>query len=136
MSHGKLGIAVVGLGGAVGTTMVAGVELLKQKLIGYEGLPLAKIAADGLAAYEDIVFAGWDLFGEHLAAAAEEHDVLTHKQFIAVEDILRQIKPWPAVGDPAFLSNVEGSNQVAKSSHRQSIEKIRADIRDLKPRCD
>lgn len=91
MSKRTLGIAVVGLGGAVGTTMVAGIELIKKSLAGKEGLPLAELDINGIVDYEDIVFAGWDLFGSHLANAAEEHDVLTHKQFIAVESNLRQI---------------------------------------------
>ena len=43
MSERKLGVAIIGLGGAVGTTMVAGIELLKQGLIGTEGLPLADL---------------------------------------------------------------------------------------------
>ena len=70
MTQRKLGIAVVGLGGAVGTTMVAGVELLKKGVVDTEGLPLAGVAVDGLVDYTDIVFAGWDLFSEHLAKAA------------------------------------------------------------------
>ena len=107
MTNRKLGIAVVGLGGAVGTTMVAGVELLKKAAIGTEGLPLAGVNA-GLVDYQDIVFAGWDLFGEHLAKAAEEHDVLSYKQFVAVRDDLRNIKPWLAAGNKAFLANVDG----------------------------
>ena len=91
MSERKLGVAIIGLGGAVGTTMVAGIGLLKKGLIGSEGLPLAELDEDltkDLADYENIVFAGWDLFGEHLAKAAEEHEVLTHKQFVAVEEEL------------------------------------------------
>src|SRR4051812_48839858 len=132
MSKPKLGIAIVGLGGAVGTTMVAGVELQKQGLIGTEGLPLAGVKDAGLVDYTDIVFAGWDLFGEHLAKAAEGHDVLSHKQFVAVEDSLRKIKPWPAVADSRFLSNIEGENQVSRTSHRETIEKIRGDLQMLK----
>ncbi len=100
MNKRKLGIAIIGIGGAVGTTMVAGIELLKKGKIGTEGLPLADLDAElvkDLAAYENIVFGGWDLHGENLAAAAEEHDVLTHKQFIAVEDELRKIKPERAM---------------------------------------
>jgi myo-inositol-1-phosphate synthase len=136
MAQRKLGIAVVGLGGAVGTTMAAGVELLKQGVVGKEGLPLAGIAVDGMADYTDIVFAGWDLFGEHLAKAAEEHDVLTHKQFVAAEPALRDIKPWPAVEDPKFLSNIEGENKLAKISHREVIEKLRANLREFISQCD
>jgi len=140
MNTRKLGIAVVGLGGAVGTTMVAGIELLKKGLIGNEGLPLAGLDAElikDLADYKNIVFGGWDLFGEHLAKAAEEHDVLTHKQFVAVEDELRKIKPWRAVGNKEFLVNIEGENTFSqKSSHRTIIEKIRANLREFKKTCD
>jgi myo-inositol-1-phosphate synthase len=134
MAKRKLGIAVVGLGGAVGTTMAAGVELLRKGLVGTEGLPLSGI--EGLVDYTDIVFAGWDLFGEHLAKAAEEHDVLTHKQFVAAEDSLRQIKPWPAVENSAFLSNIEGENRLSKTSHRETIEKLRANLRELTSICE
>src|SRR5215218_3523670 len=132
MNKRKLGIAIIGLGGAVGTTMVAGIELLKKNLIGTEGLPLAELDENltrDLAAYEDIVFGGWDLFGEHLAQAAEEHDVLTHKQFIAVEAELRKLKPWRAVGNLEFLANIEGENKVSgNNTHRETIEKIRKDL--------
>jgi myo-inositol-1-phosphate synthase len=136
MANRKLGIAVVGLGGAVGTTMAAGIELLRQGVAGKEGLPLAGLSVAGMAEYTDIVFAGWDLFGEHLAKAAEEHDVLTHKQFVAAEPALRDIKPWAAVGDPKFLSNIEGENKLGKISHRETIEKLRANLRELISQCD
>ncbi|MFN2393437.1 MAG: inositol-3-phosphate synthase, partial [Pyrinomonadaceae bacterium] len=141
MSKRKLGIAIIGLGGAVGTTIVAGIELLKKGLIGKEGLPLAELNADlikDLADYENIVFGGWDLHGENLASAAEEHDVLTHKQFVAVEEGLRKIKPWRAVGNDKFLSNIKGENKVSTKSHRETIEKIRKDLQDFRARenCD
>lgn len=136
MGNRKLGIAVVGLGGAVGTTMAAGIELLRQGVVGNEGLPLAGLNVPGMAEYTDIVFAGWDLFGEHLSKAAEEHDVLTHKQFVAAEPALRNIKPWPAVEDPKFLSNIEGENKLGKVSHRETIEKIRANLREFIAQCD
>ncbi len=136
MSNKKLGIAVVGLGGAVGSTMVAGIELLKKGLIGTEGLPLAELSVDGMASYTDIIFGGWDMFGEHLAAAAEEHDVLTYKQFVAVADSLKDIKPWPAASNDKFLSNIEGTNRIGPSSHREKIDRIAADLREFKSGCD
>jgi len=135
MNNRKLGIAIIGLGGAVGTTIVAGIELLKKNLIGTEGLPLAdlpeNLVAD-LADYKNIVFGGWDLFGEHLAKAAEEHDVLTHKQFVAVEEALRKIKPWRAVGNKDFLMNIEGENQFSDNSHRSVIQAIRRDLQTFR----
>ncbi len=140
MNNRKLGIAIIGLGGAVGTTMVAGIELLKKGKIGTEGLPLANLDAElvkDLADYANIVFAGWDLFSEHLAKAAEEHDVLTHKQFVAVEEELRQIKPWLAVENKEFLANIEGENKLAQAnSHRETVEKIQTNLREFKKTCD
>jgi myo-inositol-1-phosphate synthase len=140
MKHGKLGIAIIGLGGAVGTTMVAGIELLKKGAIARTGLPLAELSGDltgNLADYEHIVFGGWDLHGENLAAAAEEHDVLTHKQFVAVEAELRKIKPWRAAGNKEFLANIEGENQFSpNNSHRETVEKIRADLQTFKKSVD
>lgn len=130
----KLGLAVVGIGGAVGTTMAAGIELLKKGLIGTEGLPLA--SASGLADYTDITFAGWDLFPDDLAKAAENHEVLTYKQQIAVSDALKEIKPWPAIGSERFLANIDGENKLAASSHRDTIAAVRANLAELKGRCD
>ena len=92
MAKRVLGIAVIGVGGAVGTTMVAGVELLKKGVIDTTGLPLAALEVDGLADYTDIVVAGWDLFPDRLSKAAENHDVLTHKQFLAAEEALKLIR--------------------------------------------
>lgn len=139
MNSKKLGIAIIGLGGAVGTTMVAGIELLKKGVSGTEGLPLSGLSenlTEDLVAYENIVFAGWDLFGEHLAKAAEEHDVLTHKQFVAIEDDLRKIKPWRAIGNKQFLANIEGENNISTYSHREVVKKLRKDLQEFKKNCD
>ena len=133
MAGRVLGIAVVGVGGAVGTTMAAGIELLKKGLIGKEGLPLAE--ADGLADYSDIVFAGWDLFPDDLAKAAANHEVLTYKQHVAVESELAKIKPWPAIGDERFLSLINGENKIA-GGHREAIDTLRKNLAEFKGRCD
>ena len=139
MNNRKLGLAIVGLGGAVGTTIVAGIELLKKGLIKTDGLTLAalpeNLTAD-LAGYEKLTFGGWDLHAANLAAAAEEHDVLTHKQFVAVEKELRKIKPWRATGNKNFLVRIEGENVFADNSHRAVVEKIRRDLRNFGKTCD
>jgi myo-inositol-1-phosphate synthase len=137
MNNGKLGIAIIGLGGAVGTTMVAGIELLKKGLVDKTGLPLAESCNKDLVSYENITFAGWDLFGENLAKAAEGHEVLTHKQFVAVAEDLHKIKPWPAIGNRNFLENIEGENKFDETvSHREIIGKVRENLREFKAQCD
>lgn len=136
MSDRKLGVAIVGLGGAVGSTMVAGLELFRKGLVGTDGLPLAGFEESGLAPYSNIVFRGWDLFGEHLAAAAEEHDVLSHKQFIAVETELKKLKPWPAVGNTDYLSNIKGENELPARSHRETIGSLTENLSEFSKECD
>lgn len=134
MAKRKLGIAVVGIGGAVGTTMAAGVELLRQNAIDTTGLPLAGFNA--LADYTEIEFAGWDLFDSDLATAAEGHEVLTLKQFAAVQSSLGEKRPWPAIADPRFLSNIAGTNVISLSRVRDAVEQVRADIREFRAQCD
>lgn len=145
----KLGVAVVGLGGAVASTAVAGTELMKAGLSGTEGLPLADASVrDGngepeplrgtkeMVPYENLVFGGWDLSGEDLAAAAEKAGVLDYRQLEAVRESLEAVKPWPAAFDSEFCRNAAGSNVVAADGHRAKIEAIRADLRDFKESND
>lgn len=135
MTKSRLGIAVVGVGGAVGTTIAAGLELLKKGSIDTQGLPLAEFDIAGLADYRDIKIAGWDVYGSHLANAAEEHDVLTHRQFTAVEPELRQMKPWPGVGNADFVTNIEGENRIT-GGHRQAIARIQKNIEEFQTECE
>ena len=86
--------------------------------------------------YKDIVFAGWDLNPATLDEATAEHDVLTHKQFIAVEDELARIRPWRAVGDKNFLSNIEGSNVLSSQTHLEIVAEIRRNLSELESSCD
>lgn len=139
MSKRKLGIAVIGLGGAVGTTMVAGIELLRLGKVDKTGLPLSELDTDliaDLVEYEEIVFGGWDMNGEDLSAAAAEHEVLTHKQFVSAEPFLSKIKPWKATINKRFLSNIAGENVLAAENHREAIKFIAADLKSFKESCD
>src|SRR3954467_15478718 len=66
----RVGVLVVGLGGAVATTAAAGIEMLRAGSNDMAGLPLAALGAPGIAAYRNLHFAGWDLHGEDLNEAA------------------------------------------------------------------
>jgi len=136
MTKRKLGIAVIGVGGAVGTTMFAGIELLRKGVVGTQGLPLADLAGVELTPYEQIEVAGWDLYETNLARAAEEHDVLTLKQFSAVEAELKEARPWPGIGNPNFVTNISGQNLISASGHRAAVERIKQDIEKFRQRCE
>jgi myo-inositol-1-phosphate synthase len=146
VEHGRpgrrVGVAVVGLGGAVATTAAAGVELLRQGLATDDGLPLAGgdlralAAAAGLVDYPDLVFAGWDLADDDLAKAAEVHAVLEPWQRDAVAPALSAVTPWPGVGDPAFCRNIDGEHRMGAGGHRAAVEAIAADLERFRDQGD
>src|SRR5687767_4704317 len=136
MAKRKLGIAVVGVGGAVGTTMFAGIELLRKGAVDTHGLPLAGTADAALTPYDQVEVAGWDLYETDLAKAAEEHDVLTLKQFSAVETELKEARPWAGIGNPNFVNNILGQNLIAASGHRAAVERIKQDLEKFRERCE
>jgi myo-inositol-1-phosphate synthase len=130
----RIGMAIVGLGGAVATTAVAGVELMKRGLIEKDGLPLATLD-DGLvkdlAPYEGIVFGGWDLSSDDLASAAAGHGVLDAGRLEAAKPALEAMRPWPAFGNEEFCRKVSGDNVVAVSDNAEAVEEIRKDLRSF-----
>lgn len=132
----RVGVAVVGLGGAVATTAAAGVEFLKRGANRMDGLPLAGLAVPGLAGYEDLVFGGWDLDGRSLAEAAAEHRVLNDDQLDKTAPALAAIRPWPAVASSAFCRRIEGTNAREAKGHRAAIEAIIDDLRRFKAAND
>jgi myo-inositol-1-phosphate synthase len=122
-------VLVVGLGGAVASTAVAGIEMLRAGSNDLAGLPLAGVGVSGLTPYRNLHFGGWDLHAEDLDGAVREHRVLERDQAELVGPALRAMKPWPAVGSVEFCRNVDGGNKFAANSHREAVDRIRDDIR-------
>lgn len=133
-SHGNTGVAVVGLGGAVASTAVAGVEQIRLGSSTTAGLPFAH--RSDLVPYESLVFGGWDVRGDDLAKAAHVHRVLEPAQIEAVAERLGQIEPWPAVADPAWCRNATGTNVVAIGPLRERVARVRADLRRFREEQD
>ena len=133
----RLGVAIVGLGGAVATTAVAGLELLRLGASGPDGLPLAGLQvaglpveqATGLVPYDQLVVGGWDLDASDLGKAAELHGVLDHRQLEIAGPVLAGITPWAAAGDVEFCRNVTGGNTVVALGRRAQADAVRADLR-------
>jgi myo-inositol-1-phosphate synthase len=132
----RVGVAVIGLGGAVATTAAAGVEILKRGTNQMSGLPLAGVSVPGLAGYEDLVFGGWDLNGQNLAEAAAEHRVLNDNQLDETAPALAAIRPWPAVASSAFCRRIEGANMREAKGHRAAIDAIIEDLQRFKAAND
>ncbi|MBI3548963.1 MAG: inositol-3-phosphate synthase [Elusimicrobia bacterium] len=145
-ANGRLGVLLPGMG-AVTSTFIAGVELMKKGLgkpVGsltqlqtirlgkrYEARnPLIKDFVP-LARVEDLVFGGWDLFPDSMYDAALKAGVLTPDQIAPVKAELQAIKPWPAVFDQAYVKNLKP--QQAKSGTRwEMAQQLMADIETFK----
>ena len=124
----KVGVAVIGMGGAVATTAAAGLEILRQGTNRMDGLPLAHLAVPRMVQYEDLSLHGWDLNAQSLADAAVEHRVLQPAQLAGVEPALAAVKPWAGVASAAFCRRIEGANMRRADGHRAAVEAITADL--------
>lgn len=121
-AEGKLGILVVGIGGAVASTFIAGTLLARKGL----GIPVGSITqlsaiklSDGtapkikdvlpIAKLDDIVFGGWDIFEDNIYKAATHAAVLNTADLDGVKDELSAIKPMKAVFDNKYVTRLHGT---------------------------
>ena len=128
----RVGVAVIGLNGAVATTAAAGIAMIRAGSNDLSGLPLANRDVAGMAAYRDLYFGGWDLSHDDLATAALRHGVIGDKELSNGASSLTRMKPWPAVGSTDFCANIDGANKIAAPGHRAAVERIQADLAQFK----
>ena len=153
-AKGKLGVLCVGLG-AVATTFIAGVELVrrgKAKPIGSltqmghirlgkrtEGrMPLIKDFVP-LADLDDLVFGAWDPVPDNAYQSCLHCGVLDkHVHVEPIKEFLQGISPMPAAFDQNYVKRLEGKNVKTGRTKKELAEALRKDIRDFKARhgCD
>jgi myo-inositol-1-phosphate synthase len=144
---GKLGVLLVGLG-AVSTTFIAGVLAVRKGL----AKPIGSLTQMGtirlgkrtenrspkiqeivpLAALDDIVFGGWDIFEANCYEAAKTAGVLESALLEQIRPELEAIKPWPAVFDQRYVKRLQGPNVKTGKNKKDLAEQLRADIRNFK----
>ena len=137
----KVGVAVIGVNGAVASTMIAGVELMVKGLAPRLGMvtePGKEKLADSLpellniTPLEDLVFAGWDVRFANVWEGALEHKVLPKSELEPIRKELEALKPWPAVFNKKFAANVEGNNIVVAQSYREEIAILTKNLEDFR----
>lgn len=128
----RLGVAIVGLGGAVATTVAAGLEMIRRGAVDLSGLPLADAPHAGLAPYQNISLAGWDLYPDDLASAVRQHGVLGPAELDLVRTELEAVRPWPAVGNVKFCRNVAGREGANLTSMRDQVASLKDDLNRFK----
>jgi myo-inositol-1-phosphate synthase len=144
---GRLGVLTPGMG-AVSTTFMAGVELVRRG----QSAPVGSLTQLGtirlgkrtegrtpkinefvpLAKLDDIVFGGWDVFPDDAYQAAAKAGVLESKDLDKVKKFLKTIKPMKAAFDQHYVKNLSGSNVKKAKNKFELAEQLREDIRDFK----
>jgi len=147
---GPLGVLLPGLG-AVSTTFIAGVELIKRGA----GAPIGSLTQLGtirlgkrtegrspfikdfvpLARPDDLVFGAWDIFPDNAYQSARNAGVLTAEQLAVVREPLEAVIPRPAVFDQKFVKRLHGPNTKKGNSKLDLAEQVMADIRDFRDRA-
>ena len=146
-ADGKLGILIPGIG-AVATTFIAGVELIKRGL----GQPVGSLTqlatirlgkrTDNrtpyirdfvpLAKLDDLVFGGWDIYEDNAYQAATNARVLEPHQLDAVRGPLESLRPMKAVFEQQYVKRINGPNVKKGANKRELAEMLKADIQSFK----
>ena len=144
---GKLGVLMPGMG-AMATTFIAGVELVKKGL----AAPIGSLAQFGtvrlgkrtenrvpkikdfvpLVGMEDLVFGGWDALPDDAYDAAALAGVLEKEHLNAVREPLREVRPFPAVFDSRYVARIESTHEKEYGTLKEAAEQVREDIRTFK----
>lgn len=147
--QGKLGILTVGLG-AVSTTFMAGVELIRRG----EALPIGSLTQMGtirlgkrtearspkiknfvpLDRLENLVFGAWDIFPDNAYQAARKAGVLEPEHLERVRTFLEGIRPMRAAFDSAYVRRLQGPHVKRGRTKFDLAEQIREDIRRFRRR--
>lgn len=157
----KLGVMLVGWGGNNGTTVTAGILANKHEISWqtkrgtqnpnyYGSLTQASTVRVGnfqgeecfvpfnkllpMVHPNDIVLGGWDISGDTLDKAMERAQVLDVDLQNRVKSYMKEMKPLPAIFDPAFVAeNQQGrADNVIKGTKMEQIEQVREDLRKFK----
>lgn len=141
----KLGVAIIGVNGAVSSTVIAGTELMVRGLSPRIGMLTEKSDVAGespiseafdYAPLEDLVFGGWDLQFPNLYEAALTHQVLPRESIEAIRPRLEEAKPWPAVFSQEYAANLRGDNIVTVNGMRAQVEHIINDLKTFQKKHD
>jgi myo-inositol-1-phosphate synthase len=146
---GKLGILLPGMG-AVSTTFMAGVELVRKgkahpvgSLTQLGTIRLGKRTDNNspqikdfvpLAGLKDLVFGGWDIFKDTAFEAASNAGVLSQEDLRNVKPFLSKIKPMTAAFDKEYVKRLDGPNvKKAKNKYELALQ-LKEDIAKFKKR--
>jgi myo-inositol-1-phosphate synthase len=140
---GKLGVLIPGMG-AVSTTFIAGVEAIKKSI----AQPVGSLTQLGtirlgkrtdrrspkiqdfvpLASINDLVFGGWDIFGDNCYESAMKAGVLERSLLDQVRPEIEKVVPWKAVFNQDYVKRLHGSNVKTGANKMELAQQVMDDI--------
>ncbi len=144
---GELGVLTPGMG-AVSTTFMAGVELVRKGA----ALPIGSLTQLGtirlgkrtqrrsplirefvpLENLDNLVFGGWDIFPDTAYEAAAKAGVLGPVHLEEVKGLLAGIRPMKAAFDQAYVKRLNGTHVKHAKTKFDLAEEIKDDIHQFK----
>jgi myo-inositol-1-phosphate synthase len=146
-AKGKLGVLLPGMG-AVSTTFMAGVELVRRG----KAQPVGSLTQMGtirlgkrtegrspqikelvpLGELNDLVFGGWDIYKDNAFQSASNAGVLSLQDLEKAKTFLSGIKPMKAAFDPEYVKKLDGPN-VKKGKNKYELAlQIKDDIANFR----
>ncbi len=142
-AQGNLGIFLVGLG-AVSSTFIAGVELVRRGL----AQPIGSLTQMGtirlgkrterrvplirdfvpLAHLDDLRFLAWDIFPDNAYQAAKRAGVLAEHHLEPIRATLENIQPLPGVFQQEYVKRLQGTHVKSGRNKRDLAEQVKTDI--------
>jgi len=143
---GKLGVLTVGMG-AVATTFMAGVDLVRRK----KAQPVGSLTQMGtirlgkrtdgrspsiqdfvpLEKLENIIFGGWDIFPDTAYEAAKNAAVLGPDHLAEVKKFLSKIRPMKAAFDQNYVKKLTGTHVKKGRTKYDLALQIKDDIKNF-----
>ena len=145
---GKLGVLLPGIGGAVSTTFIAGVEAIKAGIgkpigsmtqlgsirLGKRTDKTSPLIKDLIPLYDinDLVFYGWDIFSDNCYDAALNAGVLKSELLEQIKEPLKSVSPQSAVFERKFVKNLNGKNIKRAKTKMDLANQLIKDIDNFK----
>src|SRR3984893_13314886 len=146
-AKGNRGVLLPGMG-ALSTTFVAGVELVRKgkshpvgSLTQLGTIRLGK-RTDGrspkikkfvpLGALSDLIFGGWDIYKDNAFQSASNAGVLSLEDLGKVKPFLSGIRPMKAAFDPEYVKKLDGPN-VKRGKNKYELDlQVKEDIANFR----
>jgi myo-inositol-1-phosphate synthase len=146
-AEAPLGVLLPGLG-AVSTTLIAGVELIRKGA----GSPIGSLTQMGtirlgkrtdnrvplikefvpLAAVQDLVFGAWDIFPDNAYQSALKAGVVDAESLALIRPELEALRPWAGVFDPSYVKRLHGTHIKEGANKLELARQLMADIEQFR----